>query len=280
MLSLSLGLIAALAWGIHDICVRSVSQRGGILPALATVLVGGSIVLLPIAGGFGDWGEMSARSYGLSILSGAIYLIGCIGLYKAFGIGPVRLVAPIMGAYPIISIGWAAMIGQAVPIDQWLAVGAVIVGVAVVSMLSDQSESNGSQKAAVGWALIGATGFALAFSVGHIATQQGSELPVVLITRLAAAAGVLILLFGSKGTKLPERNAWPLLILMGLLDATALGIVIASGGLERPEFAAVAASTFGIITIILAWGFLKERMSFGQWIGVAISFAGIGYLAL
>lgn len=280
MLSLTLGMIAALAWGVHDICVRYVSQRGGVLPALATVMVGGSVFLLPITGTFGNWADMTTASYGYSILSGVFYLIGAIGLYNAFSIGPVRLVAPIMGAYPILSIGWAAMMGQPVPWDQWVAVGAVIFGVAVVSFLSDSEESGGSQKAAIAWALLGAGGFALAFAVGHIATQAGSELPVVLVTRLAATLGAVVLLLASKGAKLPERSAWPLLALMGLLDAIALGIVIASGNLYRPEFAAVAASTFGMITIILAWLFLKERMTTPQWIGVAISFAGIGYLAI
>lgn len=280
MLSLTLGMIAAFAWGIHDICVRYVSQRGGILPALATVMVVGLVFLLPITAGFGDWPAMGARSYGLSILSGLLYLIGAIGLYNAFSIGPVRLVAPIMGAYPILSIGWAALMGQTVNWDQWIAVGAVILGVAIVSVLSDQEESGGSQRAAIGWSLLGAVGFALTFAVGHIATQAGSELPVVFVTRLAAATGAVVLLLASKGAKLPERSAWPLLALMGLLDAIALGIVIASGNLYRPEFAAVAASTFGMITIILAWLFLKERMTTPQWIGVAISFAGIGYLAL
>ena len=280
MLSLTLGMIAALAWGVHDICVRYVSQHGGVLPALMTVLVGGSIFLLPISGAFGDWSEMGALSYGFSILSGLLYLVGAIGLYNAFSIGPVRLVAPIIGAYPILSIGWAAVMGQPVYLDQWMAVIAVVIGVAIVSVLSDQEESGGSQRTAIGWSLLGAVGFALAFAVGHIATQAGSELPVVLVTRLAATAGILMVLLASKGPKLPERSAWPLLALMGLLDAIALGIVIASGNLHRPEFAAVAASTFGMITIILAWLFLKERMTPPQWIGVAISFAGIGYLAL
>jgi|TARA_B110000908_G_scaffold117782_1_gene138084 drug/metabolite transporter (DMT)-like permease len=280
MLSLILGMIAALAWGVHDICVRYVSQRGGVLPALTTVMVGGSVFLLPITGAFGNWADMTTASYGYSILSGVFYLIGAVGLYNAFSIGPVRLVAPIMGAYPILSIGWAAMMGQTVPWDQWIAVGAVIFGVAVVSFLSDSEESGGSQKAAIAWALLGAGGFALAFAVGHIATQAGSELPVVLVTRLAATLGAVVLLLASKGAKLPGRSAWPLLALMGLLDAIALGIVIASGNLYRPEFAAVAASTFGMITIILAWLFLKERMTTPQWIGVAISFVGIGYLAI
>ena len=273
-------MIAASAWGIHDICIRFVSQRGGILPAIATVMLAGSLVLLPISGALGNWSAMTLQSFGLSVISGAVYLVGCISLYKAFGIGPVRVVAPIVGSYPILSIGWAALMGQPVLWDQWLAVGCVIMGVAIVGMLSDHSESDGSQRAAIGWSLVGAGGFAMAFAVGHLATQVGSELPVILVTRLTAATGAIILLALSSGAKIPERSAWPLLALMSLLDALALGIVIAAGNLHRPEFAAVAASTFGIITIILAWLFLKERMTGGQWFGVAVCFLGIGYLVL
>jgi len=280
MLSLTLGMIAACAWGVHDFCIRFVSQRGGILPAIATVMVGGALFLLPISGAFGNWSAMTLQSFGLSVISGAVYLVGCISLYKAFGIGPVRVVAPIVGSYPILSIGWAALMGQPILWDQWLAVGCVIMGVAIVGMLSDHSESDGSQRAAIGWSLVGAGGFAIAFAVGHLATQVGSELPVILVTRLTAATGAIILLALSSGAKIPERSAWPLLALMSLLDALALGIVIAAGNLHRPEFAAVAASTFGIITIILAWLFLKERMTGGQWFGVAVCFLGIGYLVL
>ena len=280
MLSLTLGMIAACAWGVHDFCIRFVSQRGGILPAIATVMVGGALFLLPISGAFGNWSAMTLQSFGLSVISGAVYLVGCISLYKAFGIGPVRVVAPIVGSYPILSIGWAALMGQPILWDQWLAVGCVIMGVAIVGMLSDHSESDGSQRAAIGWSLVGAGGFAMAFAVGHLATQVGSELPVILVTRLTAATGAIILLALSSGAKMPERSAWPLLALMSLLDALALGIVIAAGNLHRPEFAAVAASTFGIITIILAWLFLKERMTGGQWFGVAVCFLGIGYLVL
>ena len=280
MLSLTLGMIAACAWGVHDFCIRFVSQRGGILPAIATVMVGGALFLLPISGAFGNWSAMTLQSFGLSVISGAVYLVGCISLYKAFGIGPVRVVAPIVGSYPILSIGWAALMGQPVLWDQWLAVGCVIMGVAIVGMLSDHSESDGSQRAAIGWSLVGAGGFAMAFAVGHLATQVGSELPVILVTRLTAATGAIILLALSSGAKIPERSAWPLLALMSLLDAIALGIVIAAGNLNSPEFAAVAASTFGIITIILAWLFLKEHMTARQWLGVAVCFFGVGYLAL
>ncbi|MFK7838329.1 MAG: EamA family transporter [Sulfitobacter sp.] len=280
MLSLSLGLCAALAWGIHDICVRYVSQRGGILPALTTVLVLGSIVLIPVTLAFGGWQDMTRRAYGFSVLGGFCYIFGCVGLYKSFGIGPVKLVAPIVGAYPILSIGWSAVQGQAISLDQWLAVGMVVSGIALVSLLSDQKDSSGSQKEAIGWAIMAAIGFACTFAVGHIATQAGAELPVILTTRIVTATGVGLLLLYRSGLTFPERSAWPMLTVMATLDAFALGIVIASGGLDRPEFAAVAASVFGIVTIILAWAFLKEHMAPAQWGGVILTFAGIGYLAV
>lgn len=280
MLSLTFGLCAALAWGVHDICVRYVSQRGGILPALSTVLLFGVLFLIPVVAVTGGWEQMTRYGVQMSVLSGLFYALGCIGLYKGFSIGPVRLVAPIMGSYPILSVTWAALRGQAVPVDQWVAVGCIIGGVAVISMLSDDTESGGSKYAAIGWSALGAVGFALTFAIGHLAAQSGPELPAILITRCVTTLVVLALLLGARGVKRPERRALPVLAMMGALDAAALAIVIASGNLARPEFAAVAASTFGMITVLLAWAFLKERMSTGQWGGVFLTFAGIGYLAL
>ncbi|UXX82313.1 DMT family transporter [Roseovarius pelagicus] len=280
MLALSLGLCAALAWGIHDICVRQVAQGSAVLPLLIVMLMTGTLLLLPLALVFGDWHEMNAIDGGLSVLSGLIYICACIGLYKAFGIGPVALVAPIVGAYPILSVGWAAASGQIVPVDQWIAVVVVLCGVALVSILSDEQAGNGSRVSAVGWAVLAAVGFAGTFATGQAATASGDELPVIFISRLTASVVCLTLLMLARSPKRPDRSAWPYLVLMALLDTTAHGIVLASGTLQRAEFAAVGASIFGVATIILARLILREPMRTAQWVGVAITFSGIGYLAL
>jgi drug/metabolite transporter (DMT)-like permease len=280
VLSLGLGLIAAFAWAVHDICVRFVSQRGGILPALCAVLIVGTLVMAPVSLLSDDWGQMTGRAYALALLSGAIFTLGYVGLYNAFRIGPVRLVAPIIGAYPVLTIAYAVLAGQTVPLDHWLAVGMVITGVGIVGALSDAADSGGSKRAAILWAMMGGAGFALTFAIGQTASHAGAEVPVILITRLSAVALAVLLLFATGRAALPKRSAWPLLALMGLLDCIALGVVIAASGFERPEFASVAASTFGMLTVVLAWAFLRERMTTGQWGGVVLTFAAIGYLAL
>ena len=54
-MSLTLGLIAALAWGIHDLCVRHVSQTTGIFASIVTVLAFGCLLVGPVS--LFAWGE-------------------------------------------------------------------------------------------------------------------------------------------------------------------------------------------------------------------------------
>lgn len=280
MLALGLGMIAALCWAVHDICVRFVSQSGAIYPALVAVVLAGTVAMLPLALWLGHWDTMTRTAYGLSALSGVFFAVASVGLYNAFGIGPVRLVAPIIGSFPVLSVGWAAWNGQAIANDQWAAIALVVGGVGLVSLLSDEDESNGSQLKAIIWGLVAAFGFFATFASGQAATIVGDELPVTLVSRLIAVVLLTMILLRQAGPKIPARHNWPLLGVMGVLDAIALSMIMSAGTLDRPEFAAVAASTFGALTIILAWTFLKERMTGGQWIGVALTFTGIGYLAI
>jgi EamA domain-containing membrane protein RarD len=71
----------------------------------------------------------------------------------------------------------------------------------------------------------------------------------------------------------------PVLFIMGALDMVALGLVLISGRLPNPEFASVSSSLFGLITVILAWLILKEKVAPLQWVSIAAAFAGIAYLA-
>jgi len=103
----------------------------------------------------------------------------------------------------------------------------------------------------------------------------------LVITRATAVlcALVAVLLAGQQIRPiLGSSKSSALLILMGTLDALAIGTVIWSSRHLNPEYAVVASSIFGLITIVLARIFLKEKMSIKQWLGVFIVFGGIGYL--
>ncbi|MEW2915320.1 DMT family transporter [Leisingera sp. JC11] len=278
MHSLLLGLAAALAWGIHDLCVRVVSQRTSILTALLTVFATGAILVAAAALMFGDWQAMTVPAARLAGASGVLFGLGSYALYRAFALGPVKLVAPLIGAYPVLSLSMAMLQGQPVGPGHWLAVAAVVAGVGCIAVFSGKDDSSPLNLQAGGWGLMAAIGFALTFATGQAATQAGAELPVLIVTRVAAILLVAGLAFIARAVRFPSRQVLPLLCLMGALDASALGLVIYSGTLPRPEFASVSASLFGLVTVVLAWLVLRESMNRAQWISVAVTFGGIAYL--
>lgn len=279
MESLYFGLAAALCWGVHDVCVRYVSQRVNVAAAMTVVLATGLVALLPFS--LAEAAALPARSAALAGLAGLAFAGGTYSLYRAFAIGPLRLVAPIIGAYPILSLLWAAATGTPPTMLQWLAAATIVGGIALIAILSDESgTASGGRRAAMIWAGLGGTGFALTFALGQAASGGGGGLSAIFVARAAALAVVagVVTLSPARGRFL--RAPWLLLATMGVLDAAALGLVLLAGGLPHPEFASVASSVFGVVTILLAWAFLRERMTLPQWGGVALVFAGIGYLGL
>jgi drug/metabolite transporter (DMT)-like permease len=103
---------------------------------------------------------------------------------------------------------------------------------------------------------------------------------VALIGRAVALAAILVLLARRGGPALPARGLIGILALMGALDALALGLVTASGGLPHAEYAAISSSLFGVLTVLLAAWFLRERVRPAQWLGIVAVFSGIAGLGL
>lgn len=281
MSALALGLIAALMWGLHDICVRFVSQSAPLMASLLTVLVAGTVFHLGLMGWSGGFAPLPGPVLGLAAASGVAFLVASLGLYGAFQRGPVRLVAPIIASFPILSVAWAALRGAEVSAAQWGAVGLVVIGVSLVAALAGDDQGDTPPKGrTILYAAVASMGFASTFALGQMAAAQASEMPVTLVTR---AVAIVLLIAGMAALRLPfwaGRAALPILIAMGVADGIALLCVLSAGHLPDAQYASVASSTFGLLTIVLAWLFLRERMSPVQWLGCVAAFAGIGYLAL
>ena len=282
-LSLIFGLVAALSWGVHDVCVRFITQKLEILPTLLIVLTTGLLFTSLIASIAVDWRSVSTQSMLLAAASGPFFYFACYGLYAAFSIGPVKLVAPLIASYPIIFVAGAHFSGAKTSFSEWVAVGTILFGIALVAMSPSEEIARKNKYIASAWAIFAGLFFAIAFSIGQKAATLGPELATLVITRTTAVlCASLAVLFTSQRLVPLLVLPKPLLLLglMGSLDALAIGAVIWSSRLMNPEYAVVSSSIFGLVTIVLARVFLQEIMSFRQWFGVIITFSGIGYLGL
>jgi drug/metabolite transporter (DMT)-like permease len=274
-----LGLVAALLWGVHDFAVRKVGGRADAAVLLVLAFLFGAVLLVPMAVAAGGWASLTPAVLRLALAAGACYAFAGYGQYRAFTIGPVRLVAAITGAFPLLSVGIAVLRGQEVGVLVWLGAMAVVLGIAVVAQ-GKGAESNGSRMAAVGWAVLASTGYAATFGLAQFAVEEAADLPVSLVVRMGAIAVVLSLIVLRRPEIRPALALWRPMLLIGALDVSALTLVTVAGGFANPEYASVAASIFGIITILLAWRLLAEPMTATQWLGVLTVFGGVVVLGL
>lgn len=278
MSSVVLGLVAALAWGVHDLLVRVVSRSIAIPVALLAVLATGTLASLAVALTFGDELVFTASTARLGALAGLCYAGACLGLYHAFAAGPVKLVAPIIGAYPVLSVGWAAVKGTPITLLNWLSVLIIVAGVALVAVLSDTGDIPHQRRRAIVFAVLSGVGFAATFALGQSAAGEGGGWAVLLLARLVAMALVGAIIVVQRPSFASAFRSPGVLSGMGVLDASALAFVTLAGTVPNPEFAAVTTSTFGVVTILLARLFLGERVSLPQWGGIAAVFLGVALL--
>jgi uncharacterized membrane protein len=75
--------------------------------------------------------------------------------------------------------------------------------------------------------------------------------------------------------KVGDKSAWTFLILNGVFDIAGNTFFILSGQSGRLDVASVLSSLFSGVTVMLAWIFLKERLTRGQWIGVLSALVAI-----
>lgn len=278
MESLFLGLTAALVWGLHDFSVRRVSAAADAGALYLVVLGFGVLWILPFALASPGWADFTSGLIGFTSLAGLIYAFGVYALYRAFAIGPVRLVAPICGAYPLLSVALAMAQGQEITALVWLAALAVVAGVGLVAR-GEGGDASGNRRAAILWAMAAATGFFASLGMLHAAAGQAADLPVALVARIAGCAGILLLVMAQRVPVRPAFSVWPMLALMAALDLGGMFAVTAAGSFDRPEFASITSSCFGLVTVLLAWRFLAEPVRPIQWLGIITVFAGVAVLS-
>jgi drug/metabolite transporter (DMT)-like permease len=267
---------------MHDLLVRKIGQEAPILPMMLSVLAAGTVALVLPTALIAEWQMMTGPAYGFSAAAGLAYVLGMGGLYRALSLAPVRIVAPILGSFPMISLGFAAIGGKAVSGIELAAVLAIVGGITIVA-LAGRAEEGADHSTRMGeamlWSVAGTVGFATTFWLAQEGARQGDEMASIAVTRLVALAAVFAIVLAARAPWRAPKGTGRSLAVMGVLDAIAISLVTISGRLPNPEYAAISSSLFGVLTILLAWKILKEAVLPTQWLGIVTVFAGIAALS-
>lgn len=293
-IGLALGLGAALAWGLTDICGALAGRRLGSLPVLAGAQLTSLALLVVLVALVG-----SGLPTDLAIVApAALFGVAAAGAYLAFftalRIGPITVVSPTVAAYGGLVVVLAVLFrGESLTTFQALGAAVATTGVVAAGLVFDGGLRNtrivgpGVLLAVVSLVLFAFVTVGLAGPI-----RAAGWLPVILVSRIANTAAVWLLLVGVL-LRRPRRLA-PLLRTAQPRKRRTLAVVAAAGALDLLGFVAFAygleiaetwlvglASSFGpAVAVVVAVVALGERLRPSQWAGIAAIGVGLAAVAL
>ena len=278
------GLLAALGWGGADFIARFTGRAIGHQQALLGMLSVGAIAMSLIIFLFDIPLVFIASGWWLLILTGIGTMVSTLLLYWGLARGPVTIVAPIVGSFPIFNVILALILGSRPNITQWLAMSAVFVGVWLVACASTHFESHPDYnrqhlRQTIIIALTSALGFGITVAAAQAASPIYGELQTVCIARWISLLSLALVFIWKRQVPVITLSCWPLIGLQGFMDTGAYAALAWSAQAENAELAVVTASGFSIVTVLLARVFLKEKMSWIQWCGVLSIIIGVAVLS-
>ncbi len=276
------GAVTAVAYAISTLSSARSSRIAGAVPAVAGVMLIGSLLLLPVALLVTPLPPVPASTIAGSVLAGGLNVVGLLLAYAAYRIGAVGIVSTIGSTEGAIAAIISVLAGQALapgsgPVLAIVAVGVVLAATSGGHELEEGVPiSRGQSLRAAGLALCAA----LALGSGLFVTGQVSaSLPpawVVLPGRLAGVLVVGLPILATGRARVPRR-AVPFIVLTGVVEVVGLAS-FSIGSRQDIAVTSVLASMFAPMAAIAAFVLFRERLAPRQVVGIALVVVGIALL--
>ncbi len=274
-----LALLSSILWGAADfyggklskrylaLAVTAVSQAFGLLTGITIVLISSSW-MAP---------SLSWDNYFLSGgLAGLFGFIGLIAFYSGLATGRMGVVSPIAALSVLIPLTIAFLSGEKPAALQIVGMGIALTGAVCAS---GPEFKGGFAIKPILLAVVAAIGFGLA--VTFIAKGSSSSAIMTMTTmRFATFIIALILFIKYKTFGGFTKKDLPILILVGGADFIAnllLGVATTKG---LVSLAVVLGSLFPIVTALLAFKLLQERLHKVQYLGIAFAISGVALISV
>ena len=285
--ALALALFSGLCWGTGDFLGGLMTRRLGVALVMAIaqgaglVFTGALILLLGSPAP-----ELRYLVYGaLGGLSGAV---GLAALYQGLAIGPMSVVAPIVSLSVIVPVLVGFAQGDRPAPLQFVGMACAIVGIVLAARESDPTDIEGHPEPpsrrrigpGVVYALVAVVFLGLLVTFLDASGQGSAPWAAFMLRVVSVPLFVLAVIVRRAHERPPTGKETGTLVVIGAFDNLAnvtFALAAQSGALA---LVAVVGSLYPVSTVLLARGFLHERLSRLQLVGVIAAFTGVLLIAL
>jgi drug/metabolite transporter (DMT)-like permease len=276
LLSILFGLGAALSWGSGDFTGGLASRKTGAYRAVFYSEIIGVILLLIFLGISGE-AFPDLRVWFIAMIAGAIGTLGLMLLYQAMTLGLMSISAPVSALLAAVIPVLVGVFKEGLPGTMtFMGFGFALAAVWLVSQSEGGVKDILSHLSDLKMPLLAGVGFGLYFILMHEATNTGATVWPMLASRTGGTILIAAYMLISRASwKVEDNSAWTFLTLNGIFDVGGNVFFILSSQSGRLDVSSVLSSLFSGVTVILAWIFLKERLTRNQWIGIISALVAI-----
>jgi drug/metabolite transporter (DMT)-like permease len=270
-----LAIIASVSWGLMDFLIKILLKNS---KPVKTLLYIQAIGLIPIIlyGTYIGIPLLSIEMLLLAIGSGILMTFGYLMFFKGIKIGNISIVAPVSSTN-----GFIVFLAGILIYSEFLSSTAIIGAITIIigTILASFKGKNLKIEKGAKEAIIAAFGWALAFIIlKPVITAHGEIIPI-LFMRLAGT----IFIFGwskikSIEIKIPSNLKF--ISLIAMIDV--IGFLAYSTAITTSYISIVnpIVASYPATTLILAYLFLKERVSKSQKLGIALILLGLVMISI
>jgi len=274
------GVAAALCWGLGDFLITHLTRRVGTPRALISIQLLsllawlGFIVAQPSPPGG------SPLVWSIVLGTALCHVLGLIFVYRAFEVGTLSIVSPISAGFAVVTAVLSLASGERPPVMA-LAGTVLLVSGVVLATRTSAGPAQPMNSKGVPEAILSALAFGTMFWMFYSFVQPklGYAWPLVVLKTFATGSSVVAYL-SKRGTEAKQAFTLDTRIVLLAVGAAAadtlawLTYIWGSSSIYATVVTALA-SLFSVVTVLLAWKFLRERLAVHQWAGVGIILCGI-----
>jgi drug/metabolite transporter (DMT)-like permease len=210
-------------------------------------------------------------------LGGMLGTFGLLMLYRALSQGRMSIAAPVSALFAALLPVAVGLITQGLPtLFQLIGFGFALAAIWLISQGSSTEPFRLENLADLRLPLLAGLGFAGYFIFLHRASN-GSDLlfTPIIISRTAGTVLILMVVLARRDSFVVPREAWPIVLTNATLDVGGNLFFILASQTGRLDISAVLSSLYPGSTVILAWLFLKEKISPKQIAGIVSALIAI-----
>jgi drug/metabolite transporter (DMT)-like permease len=248
------------------------------LPVFAVALVSQAAGFVPLLVAFAIRGEVAGRSLALGLLAGLGGAIGLSSFYKAMSIGTMSVVSPITACSALVPFVLSLATGERPATIA--AIGAILaLAGAILASLDERKSASPERARAIVLAAVSAIAIGLFVYFLGLGSREGDALSTLLGARIGSLSVLVVIVLAARTKLAIPRPTLPAVVAVGVGDVTANALFAVASGHGLLALVSVLGSLYPVVTLLLAYVFLHERLTRTQKGGVAMALAGVVAIA-